>query len=496
MATLINGRRLATNTFWNLLGTGLPLLAGIVTIPFLIRGLGIDRFGILTLAWVVIGYLGLLDLGVGRALTKLIAEKLGAGDTASIPVLTWSALTLMAVLGVISGVLLAIATPWLGHNLLEIPPALQQETLKAFYLLAISIPIVMITSGLRGVLEAYQRFGWVNALRIPMGLFTFIGPLVVLPFSNSLPVIVAVLVAGRVVALMGHVLMCVSVVPELKHRSQFQFVLIQHLLSFGGWMTVSNIISPLMVYFDRFLIAAIISVAAVAYYVTPYEVVTRLLIISGSITGVLFPAFAAILVEDNYRVARLFERGVKFVCLTMFPTALLIITFAMEALDLWVGPDIAQNSTLVLQWLVIGVFVNSFAQIPFALVQGRGRPDLTAKLHLLELPFYLLLLLWLINLYGITGAAIAWTVRAIVDTVFLFLLAAHLIPETKRYIKQTVFTITIPLLILAIGGVISGQHTVWPFLMLALPIFVISAWFLVLVPEERAMIRHGLKFNS
>ena len=58
-------------------------------------------------------------------------------------------------------------------------------------------------------------------------------------------------------------------------------------------MTVSNVLGPLMVTFDRFLIGSIISIAAVAYYSIPYEVVTKLWLISSALIGVLFPAFSA-----------------------------------------------------------------------------------------------------------------------------------------------------------------------------------------------------------
>ena len=76
---LISGTRLARNSALNLLGLCSPLLVAIVAIPILIRGLGTDRFGVLTLVWVVIGYSSLFDLGLSRALTKIVAEKLGAG---------------------------------------------------------------------------------------------------------------------------------------------------------------------------------------------------------------------------------------------------------------------------------------------------------------------------------------------------------------------------------------------------------------------------------
>ena len=84
-ANLTGGRRLARNVVWNLLGTGAPLLVAIVAIPLLIQGLGTARFGVLTLAWLVVGYFSLFDLGLGRALTKLVAEKLGKGQDDETP---------------------------------------------------------------------------------------------------------------------------------------------------------------------------------------------------------------------------------------------------------------------------------------------------------------------------------------------------------------------------------------------------------------------------
>ncbi|HIB84841.1 MAG TPA: flippase, partial [Chromatiaceae bacterium] len=151
-----SGRRLARNVLWNLLGTGAPLLVAIVAIPILIDGLGTARFGVLTLAWMVVGYFSLFDLGLGRALTKLVAEKLGKGLDDEIPALIWTAISLMTVLGVLGAVVVAALSPWLVVGVLKIPLDLQPETLTAFYLLAASIPIVIGTTGLRGILEAHQ----------------------------------------------------------------------------------------------------------------------------------------------------------------------------------------------------------------------------------------------------------------------------------------------------------------------------------------------------
>ena len=490
---LTHGSLLTRNTFLNLIGQGTPLLAAIFAIPLLIRGMGTGRFGVLTLVWMVIGYFSLFDLGLGRALTKLVAEKLGAGQEDQIPILVWTSLFLMLLAGLLGTVAVGLLSPCLVQSVLKIPKAIQNETLHAFYVLALSIPVVISTAGLRGLLEAHQRFDLCNAVRIPMGIFTFLGPLLVLPFSQSLLPIVAVLVMGRLIALLVHLLLCFTVMPSLRRGIALCKAVVGPLLRFGSWMTVTNIISPLMVYLDRFLIGAFISVTAVAYYATPYEVVTKLWLIPGALVSVLFPAFSTSFVQDYNRTGIFFRQGVKYLFLGLFPFTLIIVTLAHEGLDIWLGPDFVENSTRVLQWLAVGVFINSLAHIPFALVQGVGRPDLTAKLHLSELPIYLFAVWWLIGAYGIEGAAIAWVARVAVDALILFAMATRFLPRGATIMGRMAFTITMALLTLGVATVPEDIAMKALFLLLTLVIFVMGTWFLLLVPEERNVVKRRLK---
>ncbi len=490
---MTSGRMLARNTLWNLLGGGIPLLVAIFTIPLLIRGLGTHRFGVLTLAWMGVGYFSLFDLGLGRALTLLVSEKLGAGQNGEIPSLVWTALLLIAFLGVVGAAVLMGLSSWLVRGILKVPLGLQSETLNAFYLLALSVPIIVSTAGMRGVLEAYQRFDFTNIVRIPLGLLNFLGPLAVLPFSISLFPVVALLVAGRLVAWVLHLWLCLRVVPALCHGIKLKRELVRPLITFGSWMTVSNIISPLMVYFDRFLIGALLSMAAVAYYATPYEVVTRLSIISVGLVGVLFPAFSSTLGQSRDRAAQLFGRGINYVFLALFPLVLIVVTLSQEGLELWLGADFAKHSEPVLQWLAVGVLVNSLARVPSALVQGSGRPDITAKLHLIELPLYLATLWWLINAYGIGGAAVAWAMRVVVDAVALFAVTRWLLPATAKTICRIAVTLGAALLCLGLGTLTAGIIVKGLFLTGVMIVFVPVAWFFILSADERVFVCNHFK---
>ena len=490
---LTSGHHLTRNVLWNLLGAAAPLLVAIAAIPVLIDGLGITRFGVLTITWMVVGYFSLFDLGLGRALTKLVAEKLGKGQEKEIPKLIWTGMLLMVALGVFGALVIAILSPWLVSNVLNIPLELQPETLVAFYLLAASVPIVISSTGLQGILEAHQRFGLINAVRIPLGISTFLGPVLVLPFSNSLTPVVAVLVIARLLSWLAFVALCLRVEPVLRHSINIDRAMFRPLISFGGWMTVSNIISPLMVNLDRFLIGAVLTMAAVSYYATPYEVVIRLLIIPGALMGVMFPAFTTILTQDKDRAAFLYGKTIKYIFLLLFPAVLVIVTFANEGLNLWLGSEFADNSTLVLQILAVGVFLNAHASVPFGLVQSAGRPDLTAKLHLLELPLYLLILWLLLNAYGIVGVALAWLLRVAVDTAILFIMVNRQVTTVSSFTLKAFFTACIALLLLFLAGAISGITIRWLFLLLILTLFAATTWFFIFSAYERGRIRNYLK---
>jgi O-antigen/teichoic acid export membrane protein len=322
-----------------------------------------------------------------------------------------------------------------------------------------------------------------------MGAFAFVGPLLVLPFSKSLFPVVAVIVAGRLIACVAHLLLCLNVIPGLRHRMVWQRAAVAPLIRFGGWMTVSNVIGPLMVTLDRFVIGSLLSVGLVAYYATPYEVITKLLLIPGTLLGVMFPAFSASFAQDRERTALLYGRTVKYLFLILFPMVLLVVVLAQEGLKLWLGAEFAQHSTRVLQWLAVGVFINCLAWVPFGVIQSAGRPDLTAKLHLIELPVYLIFLFWLTKVYGIEGAAMAWTGRVVVDALVLFGLARRFLPMHPSTKLQTLYLSTGAVAVFACATLLHSLTLKTLFILCTLFGFVLVAWFLVLSPEERRLVQ-------
>ncbi|MGZ4788956.1 MAG: flippase [Terriglobales bacterium] len=426
-------RVMARNTAWNVVGQVVPLLVAAFTIPALIRHLGVDRFGVLTLAWALVGYFSLFDLGVGRALTKVVSDRLACAREEEVASAIWSGLTMMIGLGVAFGVTIWLAGHLIVTWILRVPSPLVAETTRAIYPLALCIPVITVSTALRGVLEAQHRFGLINVVRICLGVFNFIGPLVTAFIVPSIYPVVVVLVAGRILTACVYFVLCVRTTPTLVRAFEIRRSHCRELLTLGSWMTVSNIAGPVMVYLDRFLISAMLSVSLVAYYTTPFEVVTKLWIVPVAVTSVLFPAFAALYATDAARLGRTYTRGVRTIFAILFPAVFLIVLFAPEGIHAWLGPEFAALSTPVLRWIAVGVLVNSVAQVPYGLIQAVNRPDLTAKVHLYELPLYIVLVVSAVHFDGIAGAALAWTVRLTVEAVVLVVLARRVVAMENSY---------------------------------------------------------------
>lgn len=494
LGKLTSGRLLARNTLFNLFGYGAPLLIAVFAVPMLIGGLGTARFGVLMLAWAVIGYFSLFDLGMGRALTKLVAEKLGTGrEQQDIPALVWTGLSIMISIGLAGTLVILLLSPWMVRGVLEIPQDLQSETLYAFYLLAFSVPMVIGAAGLRGVLEAQQRFDLVNAVRIPMSAFNYLGPLLVLPFSRNLAWVVAVLLGGRLVSVLVHLILCFYTMPQLRRGVVLRRAVVRPMFSLGGWMTVAHGVGSFLVSIDRFLIGALVSATAVAYYATPAEVVGALWIIPEALVGVLFAAFSASFLRDRDRTTRLFGQGVKCIFLSVFPITLVIATLAHEGLGLWLGPEFAQESAPVLQWLAFGILVNTLTFVPYALIQSAGRPDLTAIVHVVEFCFYLLIAWWLIGSYGLMGAVAAYVIRVMLDAGVMFAMVRWFLPIGTPTVWRAVLTLTGALATMIVAMSLTGIVVKGLFLVLALSVFAFATWFLILAPEERVLVQTTMK---
>ena len=233
---------------------------------------------------------------------------------------------------------------------------------------------------------------------------------------------------SRAVVLLAYFLLCLRTMPELSRGFRFNAVRMKPLVGFGGWLTLSSFMVPSISFIDRFMIGALISLSAVTVYITPYEVITKLTIFWPACSPFCFPLSARWLWSVPQRSAGYTNGLLNSLLVLVAPIVGVLLALSEDLLSLWIGAEIARSSAPVGKWLAVGVLIYVLAQVPFTALQGIGRADVTAKLQLIQLPFYALAVWYLIGALGVTGVAVAWTLRALCEAVIFFVAAGKLLP--------------------------------------------------------------------
>ncbi len=413
---------LKRNTLWNLAGSGLPLLAGALAIPYTLHQLGNEAFGVLTLVWGLIGYFSLFDFGIGRALTVEISRRMGQGDGAPLGGVLRAGLLLTALAGLLGAVVVAVLAHPLADRWLSIGPALQLPASQAFWVAALGVVPTTLSNGLRGALEGMDRFDASNLSRVAMGTWMFVAPALAIAWQDAdVGGIAAYLVAGRLVVMAG---LFFPLFPVLTQGGRiFDRADLASLWGYGVWVTITGIIGPLMVFGDRFFVGAAVGADQLPLYAIPQEGLLRLLLIPVALTSALLPRLAA---ATPTEAAQEYHRQLVRVAWLMGGVCALALGLAYPVLRVWISEEFATRALPIVAVLCLGIWINSIASLPFTLLQARGNPRLTALFHLAELAAYLVVLWWATGHWGLMGAAVAWVARVMLDAVLLQLAVRRL----------------------------------------------------------------------
>ena len=430
---VVRTSKVLNSALWNIIGRLAPIAVTLMAIPPLIATLGTARWGIMTIALTLVGTFGIFDLGLGRALTRAIAENITAGRTEESADITITGVLTLGGLGVLAAMVAAGLTGLYVDHGLKISPDLRTETRDAIWILCATAPLVLVNAALWGVISAYHKFRAANLLNIPINILYYLGPLLLLQVWNSLCAVMIALAACRLAMTIGYAVIALQVMPELK-KAQFRGSLLIPLWKIGGWMTVSNLTFPILTYCDRFLVGVMVPASFIAYYTTPLDVVGRFSIITLAVTGSAFPALARSWRVDTENTRDVFLHSSLAILGTLFPVCLFTALMSTQLLTLWLGADFAQHSAFIASLLCCGLLFSGLDTMSAGLLDAIGRPDVNAKFSLLELIIYLPVLGTALHFFGLSGAAIAWLIRSILDCLLRFHVASIFYPAIKQVV--------------------------------------------------------------
>lgn len=485
---------LVSNLFWNLLGAALPLVTALLSFPYILKGLGSDRVGILMLIWVLTGFNSIFDFGLGRALTAIIASSIGKAKVAVARRQAFTGLSLAFGVGLLCAGATWCSIGLIFHHLLDPLDTLRMEATDAGNIAAAGVLITVLSVAVRGVTEGHQDFRSSNIFRLLLGFWILVSPLFALGCDKPLVASVVLLVVGRI-ALVGYQLfVCRHWITAPANFTEWRQDAVA-LGGSGGWMAISNVINPLMNSVDRWLIGLLVSAGAVASYAVPSELITKQLVYPAALTGVLFAAFAnrysaSGSSDSRAGLADLLDKGMRLIVFGLLPALFLLTTLGADIITLWLGDHVSPEMGRVTQILALGVYANGMAQLPYAVLQATGRSRLTALNHLAQAPLFLAIAYPLTSAYGAVGMAAAWTIRVAVDGLLLCVQLGRLEEQASRVMRSFAILLVAPLAISSIAvALVPPASRAYSFAILMLLFLLLAGLYLVQIKDIQLLAR-------
>ena len=418
---------LSRHSALNVGGSVSSMLIALVTIPLYMSRIGPERYGAMAVIWSLLAYFSFLDLGFGRAVAQRLSKL--AGSRVERSRVLWTALCATTVLGLLGGFILWGVGIYVTGKVVSMSASARAEAQSAMIWLAFALPVLLSSTVLQGALQSRLRFAELNGIQLLTGALTQVGPLLLASLGYvELFYLVPATVAARV---LGAVLMfrsCRTHVP-LIGTPRVRRNHLTELFRYGGWVSVISILSPLLVTIDRLILASIAGAKSVPSYTVPYDLVSRSMVISGSVASALFPRLAGSTFDGAKELAR---RSTEVLVAVMTPVAVLGLIVSAPFLRVWMGSAFADGTTGVPEVILIGVWLNSAAIPHQSRLLARDNPKPVVFVYLFEVPIYLCLLWLAISKFGVLGAALAWTGRVMLDTGILLKLSDTLWHTVSR----------------------------------------------------------------
>ncbi len=418
-ASLTQG--ITRNTVFNLLGWIWPIALSLVTLPYILRRLGNDAYGVFSIVSIVAGYLGLLNGPVAMGNVRFMAEAYARQQWPDLREATMTGLAINVALSALGSLVMCLAADPLARNVFAIPYDLVGSAIVALRLAALSFFLNGVVATLQGVPVAMRRYdirnqvglvaGTLNTLAIVLALWWgwgLLGAVVAQVVSSALSLVFFAIVAW----------LLLRKLPMAGRRPLVHATQVRRLAGFSSLLFAGQVFSQIGLQVDRTLVGMLLGMSAMTYYTVPTRITDKVPGLMSTFSTVLYPLSSEAVATGRLdELRKLYQEMVRLLLFFSALIAALLIVLSKDLLALWIGPEFAANSWLVLALLAAGVVWRSSGSVAYQVCNGMGRADINLIASVGTAVFLVVPVLILSPRWGAPGVALG---------VFIGLLMANL----------------------------------------------------------------------
>lgn len=385
---------------------------GLVFIPFYVRYLGIEAYGLIGLFAILTAWLTLANMGMTPALYREMARfTAGAHTSQSIRDLLRSLEILGFTLALLIGTGVWLASPWLASDWLRAEKLPVDTVAQAVAILGAVVALKFVEGLYQGAIVGLQRQVWYNAANASLATLRGVGAIGILAWVS--PTIKAYFIWQGTLSLVTVSLYAVALyrwLPAPERPARFSAYALKQVWRFAGGMMATTLLALLLTQVDKVLLSKLLSLEDFGYYTLVGTVASVLSVLVGPITQAFYPHMTGLVARgNNMELSETYHQGAQLVSVLIGPPALVLALFGQNVLALWTGsPELAYKVAPLLTLLVLGTFLNGLMHIPYMLQLAYGWSGLAVRVNVVAVALLVPAILIVTPRYGVIGAAWVW----------------------------------------------------------------------------------------
>ena len=425
------------NIGYNIVGYIWPMVFALFVTPIIIFRLGVKDYGIYLFVTTFISLLGLLDLGLGAAVVKYMANYLGKNDSIGAQRLIHASNYLSIIIST-TGLIAALFIAFFGPKLLPSQFASYEAYSNLFVLAGLIFFFNSIDFTYTVLLSALQRFDIANKIGVISLTLTSLITLVVVLFGGSVASILIIQLISTILVGIITFFEVKKILPYATLKFVWDSYEIKRCYSFGLVTTINSVANTALTTLDRLIIPFFVGPSNLTYYSVPGNVTSKIPGVANTLSGIIFPMTSSLDGStDSIRINLLYVRSFRLITPVAASLTVTAIAFAHQSLQYWLNAEFANHSTNILIILAFTNFILALLGPLSNFLLGLGKLKFLTTMSIIMGVINAVLLIILLPKYGIVGAAWAYLISLVPIFYMFYYTEVEYLHLTKRHIYYT-----------------------------------------------------------
>lgn len=417
-------KKMFRNSSYNVFAMIINLITFALLTPFLVKGLGVELYGIYLTISAITGFMSIMDLGIAGASVRQFSHYFTLKEYRKFNQVYTISLLIYTVLGLVIFMLILLIT---NSNIISILFGSQSaqyysEIGIALFISAFTVFLNMVLLVNSNISMALQQNNFYALGKIIITISQAILTIAMVLLNFGLIGVVIAKLISVLIGIISYTVINKRIISSIKMVFEFDYLLFKDLISFGLYNSVTQISNGVIAQLDRVLISMFLGPEYVSYYAIPMTAAQRIHSLVSTAANVIFPVTSEL--KANKKIELLINLYKKSQNIILFISSILILPFLLfseEVLSIWIGQDFALESkeifTIILfSYIIIGSNIPSYFMF-----NGLNLPKYNAYYSLLTAIIKVISTVVLINSIGIIGAGISLLISTITVPLFIYI---------------------------------------------------------------------------